>query len=170
MRQEKQLLLDDIKDKITGSNGFILTRYGKINPNLSAQFRFDLMKSGGDFEVIRKTILMKAAEAAGLTLDRAMLEGHIGVVFSTQDLLETAKTVFKFKESNEDMMEVVGGRFEGQLYSAKDLEALSKLPSKPEMQAQLLGLLEAVPSQLLGVIDALLSSTVNILDNKTPQQ
>jgi large subunit ribosomal protein L10 len=166
MRQEKQLLLDDIRDKITESTGFILTRYGKMNPNLASQFRFDLMKSGGDFEVIRKRILMKAAEAAGLKLDRATLDGHIGIVFTTQDLLQTAKTVFKFKESNEDMMEVIGGRFEGKLYSAKDIEALSKLPTKPEMQSQLLGLLEAVPSQLLGVIDALLSSVAHALDNK----
>ena len=169
MRQEKQLLLDDIRDKLTGSTGFILTRYGKMNPNLASQFRFDLMKTGGDFEVIRKRILMKAAEAAGLKLDRAMLDGHIGIVFTTQDLLQTAKTVFKFKETNEDMMEVIGGRFEGKLYSAKDVEALSKLPTKPEMQAQLLGLLEAVPSQLLGVIDALLSSVAHALDQKNKQ-
>ena len=167
MRQEKQLLLDDIRDKINQSNGFILTRYGKMNPNLASQFRFDLMKSGGDFEVIRKTILMKAAESAGLTLDRATLDGHIGVVFTTKDLLETAKTVFKFKEANEDMIEVIGGRYEGQLYSAKDVEALSKLPSKPEMQAQLLGLFEAVPSQLLAVFDALLTSPLHAIDNKT---
>ena len=167
MRQEKQLLLDDIRDKISGSNGFLLTRYGKMNPNQASQFRFDLMKSGGDFEVIRKTILMKAAEAAGLKLDRALLDGHIGVVFTTQDLLETAKTVFKFKEANEDLLEVIGGRFEGQLYSAKDVEALSKLPSKPEMQAQLLGLFEAVPSQLLAVFDALLTGPLHAIDNKT---
>lgn len=167
MRQEKQLLLDDIRDKISESKGFILTRYSKMNPNLASQFRFDLMKSGGDFEVIRKRILLKAAEAAGLTLDRAMLEGHIGVVFTTQDLLETAKTVFKFKESNDEVLEVIGGRFEGQLYSGKDVEALSKLPSKPEMQAELLGLFEAVPSQLLGVIDALLTSVAHCLDNKS---
>jgi large subunit ribosomal protein L10 len=167
MRQEKQLLLDDIREKIDQSKGFILTRYSKMNPNLASQFRFDLMKSGGDFEVIRKTILMKAAEAAGLKLDRAMLEGHIGVVFTTDDLLQTAKTVFKFKQDNEETLEVIGGRFEGQLYSGKDVEALSKLPSKQEMQAQLLGLMEAVPSQLLGVIDALLSSVAHCLDNKT---
>lgn len=167
MRQEKQLLLDDIRDKISESKGFILTRYSKMNPNLASQFRFDLMKSGSDFEVIRKRILLKAAESAGLTLDRAMLEGHIGVVFTTQDLLETAKTVFKFKESNDEVLEVIGGRFEGQLYSGKDVEALSKLPSKPEMQAQLLGLFEAVPSQLLGVIDALLTSVAYCLDNKS---
>lgn len=166
MRQEKQLLLDDIRDKIAESKGFILTRYRKMNPNMASQFRFDLHKAGGDFEVMRKRILLKAAEAAGLTLDAAQLEGHIAVVFSMQDLLQTAKAVFKFKTDNEEVLEVIGGRFEGKLYSAKDVEALSKLPTKPEMQAQLLGLFEAVPSQLLGVIDALLTSTLHCLDNK----
>lgn len=161
MRPEKQLLLDDIRDKITESTGFILTRYGKINPNLASQFRFDLQKTGGDFEIIRKTILMKAAEAAGLKFDRAMLEGHIGVVFSTEDLLQTAKTVFKFKEANEDMIEVIGGRFEGKLCSGQEIEVLAKLPTRPEMQAQLLGLFEAVPSQLLAVFEAFLAQ-----DNK----
>ncbi|MGR3973195.1 MAG: 50S ribosomal protein L10 [Candidatus Rhabdochlamydia sp.] len=167
MRQEKQLLLDDIRDRISESKGFVLTRYNKMDPNLAAKFRFDLMKSGGEFEVIRKRILIKAASGAGLSLERSSLEGHIGIVFATQDLLETVKSVFQFKQGSQNAIDVLGGRFEGLLYSAEDMEALSKLPSKPEMQAQLLGLLEAVPSQLLGVIDALLSSVPHCLDNKS---
>jgi len=167
MRKEKELLLDGIRDKITESNGFILTCYRQMNPNLASKFRFDLMKTGGDFEVIKKRILLKAAGAAGLSLDRAKLGGHIGIVFTTEDLLQTAKDVFKFKKENEGVLEVLGGRFEGKLCSANDVEELSKLPTKQEMQAQLLGLMEAVPSALLGVIDALLSSVSNCLENKT---
>lgn len=167
MRAEKNLLLDDIKGKIQQSKGFLLTRYNKMDPNLAASFRFSLHKSGGDFEILKKRILLKAAEAAGCTIDSAQLEGHIGIIFAEQDILQTTKTVFQFKEQNEEVLEVIGGRFEGQLYSAKDMEALSKLPSKPEMQAQLLGLFEAVPSQLLGVVDALLTSVANCLDNKS---
>lgn len=167
MRKEKELLLDDIRNKISESKGFILTRYSKMNPNLASKFRFDLMKAGGEFEVIKKRVLLKAAEGSGLTLERGMLGGHIGVVFTTEDLLQTAKDVFKFKSENGEVLEVLGGRFEGKLYSSKDVEALSKLPTKPEMQAQLLGTLEAVPAGLLGVIDALLSSTLHCLENKT---
>ena len=167
MRPEKQFLSDDIKEKIGGSKGFLLTRYTKMNPNLASQFRFSLHKTGGDFEIIRKRILMKAAEAAGCPLDRALLEGHIGIIFADEDLLQTAKTVFKFKQENEEVLEVIGGRFEGKLYSAKDVEALSKLPSKEEMRAQFLGLLEAVPSQTLSVIEALLTSVAYCLDNKS---
>jgi large subunit ribosomal protein L10 len=167
MRPEKQLLLDDIKGKISEAKGYFLTRYSKMDPNLASKFRFSLHKSGSDFEVIRKTILLKAAEAAGSPIDPALLDGHIGIVFAEQDPLQTAKAVFKFKNEHEEVIEVIGGRFEGQLYSGKDIEALSKLPSKPEMQAQFLGLLEAVPSQLLAVIDALLTSMGHILDNKS---
>jgi large subunit ribosomal protein L10 len=166
MRAEKQLLLDDIKEKINHSKGFLLTRYSKMDPNLASQFRIALHQTGGDFEVIRKRILLKAAEAAGCTIDRALLDGHIGVIFADDDLFQTTKTVFKFKSENEEVLDIIGGRFEGKLYSAKDMEAISKLPSKPEMQAQLLGILEAVPSQLLAVIDALLTSVGFCLDNK----
>lgn len=167
MRPEKQLLLDDIKGKINHAKGFLLTRYSKMDPNLASQFRTALHETGGDFEVIRKRILLKAADAAGCTIDRALLEGHIGVIFADQDLFQTTKAVFKFKTENEEVLDVIGGRFEGKLYSAKDMEAISKLPSKQEMQAQFLGLLEAVPSQLLAVIDALLTSVGHALEQKS---
>ena len=55
-----------------------------------------------------------------------MLEGHIGVVFAEVDLLQTTKVVFKFRQDNEEVLEVIGGRYEGMLYSAKDIEALSQ--------------------------------------------
>ena len=167
MRPEKQLLLDDIKGKINHSKGFLLTRYSKMDPNLASQFRTTLHQTGGDFEVIRKRILLKAAEAAGVSIDRALLDGHIGVIFADEDLFKTTKAVFQFKSENEEVLDVIGGRFEGKLYSAKDMEAISKLPSKQEMQAQLLGLFEAVPSQLLAVLDALLTSMGHILNNKS---
>jgi large subunit ribosomal protein L10 len=167
MRPEKQLLLDDIKGKIDQAKGFILTRYAKLDPNLASQFRTTLHQSGSDFEIIRKRILMKAAEAAGCTIDRKLLDGHIGIIFADVDLLQTSKAVFKFKSENEEVLDVIGGRFEGQFFSAKDVEALSKLPTKDEMRAQFLGLLEAVPAQTLSVIDALLASLGHALDNKS---
>lgn len=167
MRPEKQFLLDDIKDRIAQSKGFLITRYSKMNPNLASDFRMVLAQSGSDFEVVRKRILMKAAEAAGCALDENNLEGHIGVVFAESDVLQAAKAVFKFRKGNEEVLEVLSGRVEGQFYSAKDVEDLAKLPSKDEMRAQIVGLLEAVPSQLLAVMDALITSPLHCLDNKS---
>ncbi len=67
-------------------------------------------------------------------------------------------------------VEVVGGRFEGKMYTGADVEKLSNLPSKDEMRAQFLSVLEAPMSQTLAVMEALLTSVVYCLDNKSKQE
>ncbi len=95
--------------------------------------------------------------------------GISALVFAGNDPFETTKFVFKFSQESDKAMEVIGGRFEGQLYNAAEMETLSKLPSKDEMRAQLLSVLQAPMAQTLAVMDAVLSSVVYCLDNKSKQ-
>ncbi len=169
MREEKQLLLNEVQDHIKNSNSFLIMRYKGLTANKANEFRGDLSKKGGIVEVVRKRILVKAAQAAGIEIDPNTLEGHIGLVFGGNEPLETAKFIFKFSEDNDKAIEIIGGRFEGQLYNAAEMETLSKLPGKDEMRAQLLSVLQAPMSQTLGVMDAVLSSVVYCLDNKSKQ-
>lgn len=168
MREEKQLLLDEVESHINKSNGsFVIMQYLGLSANKANEFRGNIAKIGGTVEVVRKRLLVKAAKAAGIEIDLDALEGHIGLVFAGHDAFDTAKTVFKFSEENDKTIKVIGGRFEGQLYNAADMETLSKLPSKDEMRAQLLSVLEAPMSQTLAVMDAIMSSVIYCLDNKS---
>ena len=45
---------------------------------------------------MRKRVLIKAAESAGVTLELKRLPGHIGIVFTGQDPIEVTKLVFKY--------------------------------------------------------------------------
>lgn len=168
MRKEKQLLLDEVKGQITDS--FVIMSYTGLSANKANELRGQMAKFGGNMEVVRKRVLIKAAEAAGVTLDLATMPGHIGLVFAETDPLELTKAIVQFGQDNDKKVEVVGGRFEGKLYGAAEMEMLSKLPSRDEMRAQFLSVLEAPMSQTLGVIDALLTSVVHCLDNKCKQQ
>lgn len=169
MRPEKQLLLDEIKHKLDRSTALVLTRYQKMTPNLSSSFRIQLGQSGSDFEVVKKRILLKAAQNAGVSLDADMLQGHIGIVFTAQDPVQMTKSIFQFAKEHEETLEVIGGRFEGQVCTAKDIKIISELPTKDEMRAQLLGLFEAPMANTLSVIEALLSSVMHCLENKSQQ-
>lgn len=170
MREEKQLLLDEVKNQIDSYPSFLIMRYLGLSANTANEFRRDVLKRGGTVEVMRKRILLKAANAAGVQLDLKALPGHIGLVFTGEDPIETTKLVFKYSEDTDKKIEVIGGRFEGQLYSGEDVEKLSKLPSKDEMRAQFLGTLEAPMAQTLAVMEALLTSVVYCLDNKSKQE
>jgi large subunit ribosomal protein L10 len=166
MRPEKSLLLQEIKEKIDNSKALVLATYKQMNPNLAASFRTSIGKTGGSFEIVKKRMLIKAAEKAGFTLDHASLHGHIGVIFADQDLVQTTKCVYQFRKENEGIFDVLGGRFEGALCSAQDMELISQLPSHDEMRSQLLGLFEAPMSQTLAVMESLLCSVLFCLENK----
>lgn len=169
MRPEKELLLNEITAKIDGSPAFVLASYTKMTPNLSAAFRANIGKTGGSFEVVKKRVFLKAAEKVGLSLDRANLQGHVGVVFTPEDPVATTKCIYQFSKENKGTLEVLGGRFEGAVCSPADVELISELPSQDEMRAQLLGLFVAPMSQTLSVIDAVLTSVIYCLDNKAAE-
>ncbi len=156
MRQEKQLLLDEIKEQIDRYKSFVITRYQGFKANAANNLRREIAKTGGNYEVVRKRVLVKAAESAGVELDPKLLEGHIGLIFAGADPIETAKFVYKFSKENDNAISVIGGRFDGRIYGADDVEKISKLPGKDEMRAQLLGALEAPISQTLSVMDSIL--------------
>jgi|NOAtaT_5_FD_contig_31_5292025_length_1044_multi_3_in_0_out_0_2 large subunit ribosomal protein L10 len=170
MRQEKQLLLDEVREQLEKFNSFVILSYSKLSANSANDFRRIIAKNGGSLEVVRKRVLIKAAEAAGVKLDLSTLPGHIGLVFAGPDALETTKLVFKFRQDVPNTVEVVGGKVDGLMYSGADIETLSNLPSKDEMRAQFLGTLEAPLSQTLAVMEAILTSVVYCLDNKSKQE
>jgi large subunit ribosomal protein L10 len=147
MRKEKQLLLDDIKDRMDASKAVVFARYHKLEPNKTSALRINLAKSGASLAVVKKRLLL----------------------FSLDDPFATTKTIYSFCKENEQTMQVLGGRFEGVLCSAQDVKHISELPSKDEMRAQFLGTLEAPLSQTLAVMDALLTSVLYCLENKVQQ-
>lgn len=170
MRQEKQLLLDEIKEQIEKRESFVIMRYFGLGANTTADFRRQIADMGGNVEVVKKRILVKAAQEAGIELDNEALQGHIGLVFAGSDAVQTTKAVFKLRKDSNKAVEVLGGRFEGQLYNAEDVEKLSNLPGRDEMRAQLLGLFEAPMAQTVAVMQSALCSVLYCLENKAKKE
>jgi large subunit ribosomal protein L10 len=168
MRREKQLLLDEIKQKIDASTALIVTRYDRLEPNVSWKLRDLLLKSGSLFEVVRKRVFLKAAEQAGIQIDESLLKGHIGIVFVNQpDAMTPAKAVFKFSEENANLMAVLCGQIEGKIMPGSELEMLSKLPGIDEMRAILLGLLVSPMTHTLSVMEAAIAGPLSVIEQKT---
>ena len=170
MRAEKQLLKEEISDKIKQYGSFLVMQYARLTANAANEFRREIGKTGGEVEVVRKRILIKVAEELGIKFDPSALEGHLGIVFPGEDAIETTKVVFKFSQDRNKTVLVNAAQLEGKVYCGEDVEKLSKLPGKNEMRAQLLSVLEAPMAQTLAVMDAVLASVVYCLDNKCKQE
>ncbi|SCA62743.1 50S ribosomal protein L10 [Chlamydiales bacterium SCGC AG-110-P3] len=169
MREEKQLLLDEIRDQIDAKSAFVLFNYIGLKANDLTGFRSNVADTGGHVEMVPKRILRRAAAEIGIDLSDYELPGHIALAFGGEDPVATAKTVIKFGKDT-GTMTVLAGRFDNKLYDSEQVEALSKLPNLDGMRAQFLGLLEAPMAQTLAVMDALLTSVIFALENKVEKE
>ena len=93
MRQDKNILKDEIRSQIEQFSSFVIMNYIGLSANAVNQFRAEIAGLGGSLEMVRKRVLIKAAESAGITLDMATLPGHIGLVFAGKDPIEITKLV-----------------------------------------------------------------------------
>jgi len=167
MRAEKQLLLDEIQEKIEGSKGFIVARYQDFSAARAREFRDHVAEVGGEFEVVRKRVFVKAALASGIEFDVQALEGHVGIIFAQDDVTQVAKSTVKYGDDNDKSVAVLGGQIEGEYCSAEEVEAIAKLPSLQELRAQILGLFEAPMSQTVAAFQAALTSILYCVEEKS---
>ncbi len=170
MIEEKQLLLDEIKDNLNPNTGFILTSYAGIKANDFAEFRDGIASAGGNFIALKKRVFQKAAKDLNLTYELNELEGHVGLIVSEDSFLTTTKALFKFKKDSAKKITILGGHYEGRKCLPQEFEEVSNLPTLDEMRAQFVGLLEAPMTQTLGVMQSLLTSVAYCLQNKANKE
>ena len=169
MRQDKNLLLDEVLRYQRQFGDFVVVRYSGLTANMSNRLRVEVFERGGELHLLRKTLLLKVAESMGIDLRSVCLEGHIGLLFTGKDSAEMIKAVSSFSQSNNNVIALVGGYVERQVYGGEEILEIGLLPSKPEMQAQLLATFEAPLAGLLAVIDSLLCAVPHCLENKCSQ-
>lgn len=166
MKEEKKLLLREVEEKITSSQGFILLRYQGFTAAHSRIFRNNLSEASAEFEVLKKKIFFKALEASGMEMNPEDSEGHLGVVFSYGDPVSAAKLVLDFNKQHNDSLVFLAGRIDNASLSGKEVEAVAKLPSMKELRQQVVGLIAAPMSQVVGIMNSVLSGVISCLDQK----
>jgi large subunit ribosomal protein L10 len=166
VRKEKLVLLDEMKGQIQQSGSFVIAEYSKMTGSCTYEFRRELAKFGGYFEVVGKSMLVQAARQLGIEIDGKQLAGHIGLVLGVKDAAAVSKTVLKFSEEHDNVLRLVGGYLEGQTISAEDANRIATLPSRDQMRAELIGLLCAAPTGVVTTMSSLLGSVVQCLDGR----
>lgn len=170
MREEKQLLLDEIEGNIKDRGSFVIISINAFGANNNHKFRRSVAQTGGFVEFVSKRMLVLAAKKAGIEIDRKSLEGQLSLVFAGEDAMETTKAVYDFRKEYKEQIQVVGGHIDGELCDADKMNQLSKLPGKQQMRAELLSVFQAPLVQTLATMNAVLTSVPYCLENKCKKE
>lgn len=168
MRPEKSTIVDDVKLRLNAAPFLILIEYGGMNVIHFAELRKRLAEAGAQCSVVKNTFLKRALKDAGLASLDEHLTGQTALVTGEKDICVTAKTLKTFAaEFKKPTVRV--GILDNDILSLDQINVLASLPSKENLQAQLLGLLLMPVTQLVRTLNEPGASLARVLAAKAKE-
>jgi large subunit ribosomal protein L10 len=161
--REKDKIVQEIREKAARSQIGILTDFKGLKVEEMTRLRRQLQEASAELTVVKNTLLRRAA--AGDSPINPLMSQIIGpnaLTLGYADPVALAKIITKFAQEMPQLV-LKGAVLSGQLLSVRDLEALSKLPSREVLLAQFLGLLQGVPTALVTVLAGVIRNLLNVL-------
>src|SRR5947209_15505418 len=153
-RPGKVAVVNEVRDRLSSSDGAILTEYRGLNVSELANLRRSLRDAGGQYKIYKNTLVRFAVRELGLEELEEMLLGPTAIAFVDGDAASVAKSLRDFARGNPNLV-IKGGVLGETILSAADASALAELPSKEQLLAQLAGAMAAPLQQMAGLLKAL---------------
>lgn len=160
--QEKQQMAGDLSEKFSGAELAILVGYQGCKCEELTALRRQLRPAGAKMAVVKNTLVRRALTGTGREDLVKDLAGPTAVIWTGEDITTPAKAVLDFAKGNEKFV-VKAGVLGDTVLDKKAVEALASLPSREELLAKLLALINAPATQLLRTINAPATQLVRLL-------
>lgn len=131
-----------IAEKMKAAASIVVVDSRGLTVEQDTNLRRSLRESDVEFKVIKNSILIRAAEKAGLEDLKELFVGPSAVAFSNEDVIAPAKVISDFAKDAE-ALEIKGGSVDSKFTSVEEINALAKLPNKEGMLSMLLSVLQA---------------------------
>lgn len=137
----KSEVIAEIKERLTASEGVLLVDYRGLTVKDISELRSNLREVGGAMTVYKNTLTELALRELAMPTMEEHLEGPTAFVFIEGDPVAPAKALTKFAEGHAQL-ELKAGLLGNTVLDKESVIALSKLPSREELLAKLLGTLQ----------------------------
>ena len=152
LNQKKQKVAE-ITEMLKGATAGVLVNYSGISVEDDTKLRKELREAGVKYAVEKNTLLRFAMQNAGLDALTDVLSGATAIAIS-DDETAAARILGKYAEDH-DNFTLKAGFIGTEIYDANGVMALSKIPSKETLLAQLVGSLQGPIQKLAATLQAL---------------
>ncbi len=152
-RDEKASVVEELSGKFADTKLAVVTDYRGLSVPVLSELRRALKQNNAEIRVAKNNLLRLAVKGTSFEAIDEYLKGTTAVTFATEDPVAPAKILVDFIKEHPELG-IKTAVLDGKVLTADDLKALSKLPGKDQLRAQLLAVMQAVPTNLVGVLAA----------------
>lgn len=150
-RDQKAAVIEEVTTQLRDAEAVYAVDYRGTSVPQAAELRAKLRDADTRFRVVKNTLTERAADDAGAEALKPYLQGPTALVFVGGDAAAAAKTLADFRRAS-GLLEFKGGWMNGDVLSAEQIDAISKLPSREVLYGRLVGM---VASPLTGLASAM---------------
>jgi len=172
IKQDKKDKVEVLKQALESAKSAVFVDYKGMDVSMVSDFRAQISEAGGKMTVAKNTLIKIAARDAGYpeeALTDEVLAGQTAVIFGNEDAVSPIQILGKFSEERE-LPQIRAGVVENVFQNKEGIIKISKLPTKEELQAKVVGGLISPLYGLVGTLNGNLQSLVMTLNSIKEQK
>lgn len=167
-REKKEALVSEYVDNLRRSQAFIVTEYRGLTTKQMEGLRRELRGCESEFAITKNTLFARALTEVGLPVPETLLTGPTAVAFCFNEVAAPAKVLVKFAKDSKILV-LRGGMMGTTVFDSEGVQALTTLPGKDQLRAQVVGMLQAPLSGLVNVLAGPIRGLLNVLNARIGQ-
>jgi large subunit ribosomal protein L10 len=162
-KSEKKKDFDALKAQLQKSNSLFVAGFEKLTVHQDFELRKTVRGAGGNYEVVKNTIAGKAS--AGTPAEQALkdLAGMTSIAYTEGDPVALAKALTTYAKANPTFT-FKAGLVEGRVIDVQSINDLANMPSKEEIYAKLLWLINAPAQRLVTAMNGVGRNLAVVVD------
>lgn len=168
-RPEKVTEVQTIAEKLQAAQSLVLVDFTGLSVEKMTAFRSLCRSKGVECRVVKNRLAKIAATKADLEILTEHLQGPTALILDPESQVEPAKVVIDFAKENK-ALQVKGGLVEGEYLDSAQIVALSKIPSRDELIAKMMGSMQSPLSGFVGTLNGIPTALVRCLDAVAKQK
>src|SRR5271165_3613197 len=152
-RARKTEQVEKLGKELQKVSSLIVTTYSKLTVAQDFELRKTLRASGAKYVVVKNTLAERAAKGTKVEEALKNLSGVTSIAYTEGDPVALAKALSKYAKDNPEFT-FKSGVVEGRVITVKEIDALATMPSKEELYAKLLFMLNAPGQRLVTAMNA----------------
>jgi large subunit ribosomal protein L10 len=148
-KRKKEEELNELKKDLAAAKNLIVAQFQGITVAQDTELRQKIRATNSKYRVVKNTLARIAAKGTPAESLASGLAGSSAIAYNDSDPVALAKALTAYAKTN-PVFVFKAGMVEGRVVNIADLNAIASLPSKEELIAKLLFLLNA-PAQRIAV-------------------
>lgn len=150
---DKKAVVAAVSAQVEKSQTMVLAEYRGIEVGDLTLLRKKAREAGVYLHVVKNTLVRRAVANTPFANLTDQMTGPL-IYGLSEDAVAAAKVLVEFAKGNEKLV-VKSGSYTGEFLDAEGVKALASIPSREELLAKLLGVMQAPVSGLAGALAAL---------------